>query len=505
MKTLLAILQYEFPDFNTIVIAPMALPLYYVRLEVEVLEPRELTTFQTYLLHAIALGVNTPAQLSWLLGVDEQDLAVPAGSLLQAGYLTHGPAVMEQTRDLTLTPLGKQAFETQGPLPIPKRKIGQLHFNAVTWQPIPKENMTLSVEDLRKQGLSVLPAQERRRPSLGDFTEREVNAALSDLDYFQEKEIIAMLGLKKVEPEYLAPIQLVLLEHRHSNERRLVVYRDDVQQEAESRIMQRHFDNENFTMPREASLMEEIHSYLPRSIDPTIADSTQTLLMNEKIIADLDAELEAQEERRSRSQDEQERRDLATRIAIMERQLQTKHEENEQLRQSLAKSHVTFLRTEEHRDFLEQALRDAQEEVLIISPWINSRACDNALCRLLAETVGRGVRVCIGYGYGQDRPLEAERHRQNLHQVQRDIDRYTPANTRVEWYETTGTHQKIVVCDRQYCAIGSFNWLSYRGKLDEGYRRETSSVFRDHEDVSHVAEITFEALLTSTTTTRSPL
>lgn len=494
MKTLLATVQYEFPDFKAVTIATMALPLYYARLEVEVLEPRELTTFQTYLLHAVALGVTAPAKLSWLLGVDEADMAVPAGSLLQVGYLTLAAPVAEQGRSLALTPLGKQFLNTQGPQPVPKRQVGQLHFNAVTWQPIPKEDDTLSVDEMLKQGLPALPPQEHQRPTLGDFPEREVAAALNGVPFFHGKDLIAILNLRKLEPEYLAPVQIVLLEHQHSNERRVAVYRDGVQQEEESRIVQRQYENGQFTMPREAAVLHDARSYLPAALDPEVAQSTQALLTNETLLADLAAELEVQQEIHSQSQDERERRELAARIVALETQLQTKRSENERLHAALAEYHVTFLRTEEHRAFLERALVEAQEEVLIIVPWMNSRACNADLCRLIGEAVGRGVSVRIGYGFGQDRPRDAERHRRNTRRVQQDLDRYTPRGCHVEWHQTTGTHQKIVVCDRRYAAIGSFNWLSYRGERDEGYRRETSSVFRSREAVAQVAEIALEAL-----------
>ena len=36
------------------------------------------------------------------------------------------------------------------------------------------------------------------------------------------------------------------------------------------------------------------------------------------------------------------------------------------------------------------------------------------------------------------------------------------------------THEKLIICDDQFCAWGSFNWLSYRGEHDADYRRETS-------------------------------
>ncbi|MCY3740956.1 MAG: hypothetical protein OXH00_08040 [Candidatus Poribacteria bacterium] len=45
------------------------------------------------------------------------------------------------------------------------------------------------------------------------------------------------------------------------------------------------------------------------------------------------------------------------------------------------------------------------------------------------------------------------------------------------------THEKYVICDEIFCAWGSFNWLSYRGEVDDGYRRETSYYSERQSDI----------------------
>src|SRR5258708_35795800 len=47
----------------------------------------------------------------------------------------------------------------------------------------------------------------------------------------------------------------------------------------------------------------------------------------------------------------------------------------------------------------------------------------------------------------------------------------------------------ILVCDQTYGVLGSFNWLSYRGELDEQYRKETSIVLREPKYVVELTKI----------------
>src|SRR6266496_4062052 len=65
---LLPLLLREFPDFDPAQAFEAGIPVYYTRLAIEVLEPQKLTSFQSYFLHAVALGVNTQEKLAHLLG-----------------------------------------------------------------------------------------------------------------------------------------------------------------------------------------------------------------------------------------------------------------------------------------------------------------------------------------------------------------------------------------------------------------------------------------------------
>ena len=83
MNELLPILRREFSEFDAIHAFEAGIPVYFVRLEIEVLEPQRLTSFQMYFLHAVACGVNTRAAIAHLLGVDDRDLVSPGASLLK--------------------------------------------------------------------------------------------------------------------------------------------------------------------------------------------------------------------------------------------------------------------------------------------------------------------------------------------------------------------------------------------------------------------------------------
>lgn len=493
MDKLRAALRRDFRDYEPIASFEAAIPLYFARLVVEVLEPQVLTSFEIYMLHAIALGVNTHERIAALLGVQDRDLLGAGAKLLKRGYIEQQLSIGGGVRLLSLSEQGRQALSEQGPPPIPQRKSCYLHFDTLTWTPIARED-TWSVKQMRDAGLSILPSKRAEALTLGDFTEGDVTTALSGVSAFEGNRIIALLELRKAEKQYLAPVTVVLLRQPLNGEQQLAIYRHGMQLRTDSIALHRLFENGLFTLPPERASLKEQQLPLPTSLHQTAQQATQHLLQAERAISHLETELVVQEESQQETPQEQERQN--TRIEQLKEELRIRREECEELRQQLREHQVEFLKTEQHRNVLERAFREAKEEVLIISPWLNRRACTDDLCRLMAQAVARGVRIRIAYGIGRERhPQEAARNRNNLYEVKKALQQVVPpASTHLlEMVETDGTHQKILVCDRSFAVNGSFNWLSYLGQKDAGYRDETGTLFRGKHQVEELAAIALRA------------
>jgi len=486
------VLRRDFPDFEPQHVFEAALPVYFVRLSVEVLEPQELTSFQAYMLHAIALEVNTPQEIAHLLGVDPRDITAPGTGLLQMDFIEQGEPIPGKGRRLSLTEKGLQAFSTQGAPPIPKRKVGQFHYNALTQTAIPLEEKTFSVEQMQKKGSFILPVEDQKRPTLGHFTEKVIGEVLSASPGFRDNDIVALLELRKIELEYISPVDVVLLQHTQTGEQRLVIYRNSMLQRAESAVVQRFFDEGMLRLPIDATPLNKQDISLPSTLPPLAAHMTKTLLQSEYDVEDLEVRVTLQQELLTATQSNRERQELTNRLHDLKEELRIKREEMERLRVGLLQNQVEFLQTEQHRPVLERALREATQELIIISPWMNRRACNDTFCQLVAAAVKRGVKVRLGYGIGNEpSAVERERNQMLVHSVQNALSRVIPETAKhlLEIVKTKGTHQKILICDRAFAVTGSFNWLSYLGEQDEGYRNELGTLFRRSHEIAEIVSI----------------
>jgi hypothetical protein len=120
------------------------------------------------------------------------------------------------------------------------------------------------------------------------------------------------------------------------------------------------------------------------------------------------------------------------------------------------------LRDVEIRPAFLSALKEAREQIIIYSPWMNDQVVDDAFLSLLEERVRQGVRILIGYGIGRNE--KREERPVSFVLIERLLTIQTVEGTPgiiAEWLGNS--HAKEIVIDRKVHFSGSQNWLSYRG------------------------------------------
>ena len=125
-----------------------------------------------------------------------------------------------------------------------------------------------------------------------------------------------------------------------------------------------------------------------------------------------------------------------------------------------------LLTLDEHREALREALRESHERVLIVSPYLSSRAIEaDGIHAEVRAARGRGVRIRIVYCLHIEKdPAATEAAAQRLRECGAEV------------YGVHRIHSKRLAVDHRWYVDGSFNWLSAVRDRDHPFHRlETST------------------------------
>ncbi|WP_309733387.1 phospholipase D-like domain-containing protein [Chamaesiphon sp. OTE_75_metabat_556] len=122
----------------------------------------------------------------------------------------------------------------------------------------------------------------------------------------------------------------------------------------------------------------------------------------------------------------------------------------------------------ESRTVFLQALQYSQQRLILVCPWLTEFAVNLDVQDLIKAALGRGVAIEIGWGHLND----ANNNRSQLSK-ERLLASSDWAYSAIPWlYELQveypdllklkilGTHEKFLVCDRQFAMLGSHNYLT---------------------------------------------
>jgi PLD-like domain len=149
-------------------------------------------------------------------------------------------------------------------------------------------------------------------------------------------------------------------------------------------------------------------------------------------------------------------------------------EQFEIIKQILPKQYAYTLvsgRSESRQVFLD-ALAKSQERLILVCPWLTKHALDKKSEKLMIAALNRGVHIDIGWGHLSDvenRKLPLSKESLLSSPRASKWGGYNAVNWVYELQDKydnllnlkiLGTHEKFLVCDRQFAMLGSHNYLT---------------------------------------------
>lgn len=480
IKSVTARARQRFPDHKVDVAYPVCLAVYELRLRITVMSGHDLSTTARFILQLSGLDVTQPKEIGRLLSLPDEYVRRAAAELLSADLIEQMPDL-----GLSITKQGRQALQQGGRTFRP----GNRHIT-VPYDPLVKKivdidrNQLLDRDVLLANGDYIVPTGPRK-PQLSAVRLDQVR------DYEKaygrnrnSTEILDVSAIRDAKLRYRDDIILVKLDALHSNTSVFAAYHarqylEDVTNSLDRLAAERGVD----LLPDEFKVDHysvQISAALASGEESDLLASIQEL---DQAVAETDRAVTEVEEMRGTTQNAEERAALSCRVRELESdkiELNAKLQRLESQLRDLTNDKTRLIKTEDHRPLLFDAIKNARSELTIVSAWINPRTLDGELCGMIAEAIRRGVRVRIAWGLGtgkaaHSRSSNASRNRLQANKALSELRKRIPAAYKGQLVtKRAETHEKFVICDDSFCAWGSFNWLSYRGEVDDGYRRETS-------------------------------
>jgi hypothetical protein len=473
---------FRLADYCTV-----ALPFWFVAYEAQVLAEKPIPLLDEFLLRALRAHVNTVTDLGAFLGVGEKITIRRLGRLHAAGYIKVVPAQFGAPCTYALTVTGETSLRDAASIQPKEQKI-VVAYDGVAQRIIPRElenSEVLSPQEIKKRGWWEIPAFPENRPPPEDvFNQLDLNHDLP-ADLREKWDIHHILSARKSGQLHRRAREAYMLIYRSETDPEQVaarffnqhgrpmseIDRAFLQHEGAKRLKIAQALHEHRESLQKELAQDESYQLVARFAASHPADEVKAVAQL-STAARLGAELSDKEQELRREQKDP----VAPQAEIDQLRADVSRLKQEKITlESVRLPGVRRIGPQEHPRLLKQAIAEARQRLVLVSPWINDGVMAQHL-RGLEDLVQRKTELFIGYGISE-RPEDdpkAGKDEATIEFFQRLKSRFP---RQVHFVRLGDTHAKVLIKDSDFVVVGSFNWMSFRG-TDRGFRpREEQSLF----------------------------
>lgn len=438
-----------------------ALPMYWLTLDALVQERKPIPALEEYVLRTIGAGLDTVANISGVLGVEEPLVERAITSLWARDYVDY-PAVQGRGRSLQLTDAGRRALE-ELVLEKPQRRELWIAWDRILWAPLvlrraalmpPREVRDLEVVEIR-------PAKQKRPDTTDlnlDALDKLFKEAAAGAHARDSVDVLGVSRVIRAERMFL-PVHLLVYQSVEGRECEVGIAVDGRWSERHDAAIAALGGVEFLGLALEAPAGESVDlSGLPlgevervRSVAVPLAEVERIRTRTANVLRE--AEALAFEEPADSAPKE------VVPAKATEDQLGRE-------RDALESLPVREIDTFEHAILFEQFRKTVRRRLLIVSPWVSASVVTKQFLNDLRRLARKDVSIRIGFGI-DDKRLTTERDRA----AERELLQLSKESANIVVKRLGDTHAKVLVADDNLI-VGSFNWLSFRGDQGRAYRQE---------------------------------
>lgn len=455
-----------------------AFPVYRISSELVIQRKKELGLIQEFCLKYLRVGAKNVNNLKNFLGLDEKVITSNLLALHQLDMVNYRFA----TQEVILTPKGIEVLEKNN-FVVPEVIDYTFLIDGITGEY--QINQSLDRVEKIRNNSHIIPFLESK-PDIDVIDIKSVKNIVNiqkrlNSSSYLDADVLAVKSIEKIEKFYRRLNILVFMNDYGNYELQVYdVNKRNQKYEAKLMVMLR----KNFKIIPTVEFDSEMYDTSNSLIDK---DNIEILANEKDSLIDVIDTLE-------RRVEEVEKMEVNT-----EEDYLTKTMQIDQLRKELEKEKLKekaipkLINTYEHRPILIRALNEAKKQVVIVSPWIKETATDFELRGAIQKAMERKVKVVICYGISK--------------KIEPDVNYAVNLLKKLKEDKTYGkylslillgnTHEKVLICDEVFTVVTSFNWLSFKGDKNRGFRQETGTYVEDFDFSKNMISNLQERILAS--------
>lgn len=443
-----------------------ALPVYKMEVNFTLQKEKGLSVLQEFILKFVRENIDSTDNMCRFLGLNDSVVYNCIAELQTLDLL----AVDIYKSKLRITSMGLSALE-KAALIIPEDVSYPVYMDGLIGNIFIDNRKFYNRKEIRNSEMVPIIA-EIDTPKLSDISFENLKMAISKYskeNYYSKNilqgELLTVNKLEKVYLEYKKVSVLVYYNEKTDGIELRVFEKSTRRQDYETQILKMHNNNIHVLEFDKKSVIDSMNERpllksIPKEVITEAQEYTNKISEYNKQITVIQTQLLELKEQIQDSKSEEDKQSVTQRVLLLQKQVEKL--ENE-------KNHSDkILNTYDHRPLLIKALKESKEEVVIVSPWIKCASTNGEVLNLIEKAVERNTKVIIGYGISEKKDSD-EWVIQKLIGI-----RDTKKNGHnLQLISLNNTHEKVLISDDNFMVITSFNWLSFKGDPNRGFRQET--------------------------------
>lgn len=452
------------------------IPQWHMETILTMLKPKKLSVLQEFILKFISSGIDDVSDICNFLGVNKTAVNNAVAVLQKNNLIT----VDIFYSKLKLTDKGEKDLKEAATI-VPEDIEYALYVDGLLGNVYLDTRKLYTSKELRSFEIKPINTTVEK-PTLDSLVYEEVKRAINlfkkNHAYEQDKLEGDLQEISRVAKTYVEYKKVsVLVFMNKSEDIEFQVFDGTTRNDDYSIALQKQYNNNSRVLDFDSNFISEAEennsliSVLPQEIIESAKSFSYKDSTLEREISNLTTQLDAIK-KNDDDNDEQQKESATERIRFLEKKIDEMKNER--------KGADRILSTYDHRPLLLDALDNAQNIVVIVSPWIKSGGMNNEILGRIERALQRSTRVIIGYGIS-----EKEDSDRWILQRLTDIQKKKYGD-KLLLVKLSNTHEKVLIKDNEYMVITSFNWLSFKGDPNKGFRQETGYYTESKEAINQM-------------------